>query len=429
MSYEKLLKNYSYNKKVLEMEKVYFFANRTCKGAVGGGRGVVYKLYDANKKYSLIKGGNYLFTDIDFDDDSSVAVRSMPDDTAVSSVLDSIKKFVNKNGVLSALKYVYILNKATRWIRDLGNKYEFSSDDVYIFHDVDSAIAFQKNYSYSRTMLVFHQQGSQYNEWVSFGGRPSRLYQKYLNSIFARCCDNISCLGFPSEGARESLMESEPELRETVERKKYAILYNGFTPGAETEDVPSDETKKIIEALRNFSGFKFITVSTLNEAKGVERIPTFLNLIKQKYGDFLWIVIGTGNKEEKLAEEIKRNEIEKNVVRIKHAIPHNDILNLFSETDFYILFHRYSIFDFATIEAMAYGNVPVLTPVGGNKEMIVENSGVIVDDTQSIDSFSRLLEENTLEELKTRNIKLQETKFSEKAFLEGYSVQITDLRG
>ncbi|MCD7905651.1 MAG: glycosyltransferase family 4 protein [Clostridiales bacterium] len=410
------------------MEKVYFFANRTCKGAVGGGRGVVYKLYDANKKYGLIKGVNYLFTDINFDDDSSVVVRSMPDDIAKKGVLDCIKKFVNKNGALSTLKYVYILNKATRWIRDLGNKYNFGSDDVYIFHDVDSAIAFQKNYSYTRTMLVFHQQGSQYNEWVSFGGRPSRLYQKYLNSIFIRCCDKISCLGFPSEGARESLMESESELKETVEGKKYAILYNGFTPSDETENVPTDETKKIVEALRNFSGFKFITVSTLNEAKGVERIPAFLNLIKQKYGDFLWVVIGTGNKEEKLTEEIKKNGIKKNVVWVKHAIPHSDILKLFSETDFYILFHRYSIFDFATIEAMAYGNVPVLTPIGGNKEMIVGNSGVFVDDIKSIDSFSVLLDENTLEELKTRNIKLQESKFSEKAFLEGYSVQIVDLR-
>ncbi|MCD8109529.1 MAG: hypothetical protein LUE14_05450 [Clostridiales bacterium] len=42
------------------------------------------------------------------------------------------------------------------------------------------------------------------------------------------------------------------------------------------------------------------------------------------------------------------------------AVPHNDVLSILSKTDFYILFHRFSIFDFATIEAMSQGKMQSL---------------------------------------------------------------------
>ena len=43
------------------MSRVFFISNRTCLGPVGGGRGVNYKLFEANKKYKLINDAVFIF--------------------------------------------------------------------------------------------------------------------------------------------------------------------------------------------------------------------------------------------------------------------------------------------------------------------------------------------------------------------------------
>jgi Glycosyltransferase len=184
---------------------------------------------------------------------------------------------------------------------------------------------------------------------------------------------------------------------------------------------------RIIQLIKDASGEPvFSIVATLNEAKGVERIPSFLSDIKNKYGSFLWIVIGDGIKAPELEENIVKYSLQDNVIWIKERVPHDDILALFQYTDFYILAHRYSIFDFSTIEAMKYGNIPILTPIGGNKEVIIVDNGIYLNDLTSCKDFDEYIANHNIEEVKIKNIAIANNLYSEKAFLKGYSVLVNE---
>ena len=121
-----------------------------------------------------------------------------------------------------------------------------------------------------------------------------------------------------------------------------------------------------------------------------------------------------------MEENIERYGLKNEVVWVKNSVQHTELMQLFSITDFYILFHKYSIFDLSTLEAMHYGAIPVLTPVGGNKEVIIENNGIFVTDFSDISRFLELIRNKDLQGLKALNHRIQMEKFDDRAFLERY---------
>lgn len=407
------------------MGRVFVFSYRDCLGPVGGGRGVTYKLYLANRKYKHIENTTYVFKDCSFSD-SDAPIFDNKKGAKQSTYRKQMSRVINSGGIVTILKTELKLSKAKKWIKESDQTYRFLDEDVFLFQDFESAYAFLRLYNFKNTSLIYHQQGSLYNEWFSFIGVKSEKYRKYLNKRFSWVVENVGVLGFPSYGAMSCLTESEPELMECISSKKeISILYNGFS--ADSADLKmSESVKDAVEKVRAFSGMKFATVSALNEAKGVERIPQYLSAVKKQYGDLIWVLIGNGIKSDEVKENIKRFGLQDNVIWIDVAVPHDDILSVFQSTDFYIMFHRYSIFDYATIEAMAYGNIPILSCVGGNKEVIVNDNGCFVTDFADVSELYDLLSRNTVSELKNRNRRIQLDMFSEKAFLEYYYKMIEE---
>ena len=322
------------------------------------------------------------------------------------------------------IRYRY---KIRKYLKELDNKYSFSENDVYIFQDIESANEFIRMFPFRNTLFVYHQQGSLYNEWRSFNSYELSTYKRYLNQYSAKAYDNVAVLGFPSNGAKESLLESEPYFEKSVNKRETKVLYNGFTKPESLPNNLSLETEYIYSKLRGFDGIVFCTVSALNEAKAVERIPQYLTQVKKKH-KIKWIVVGNGIKSEELQQEINKYNLSENVIWQKHPLSHAEILKLFELTDFYIMFHRFSIFDYSTIEALAYGCIPVLTPVGGNKEVIFENNGIFVDDFGNCDSFENFVSSKDIPTVKKINQEIQNDRFSNYAFLKRYSELVLKLR-
>lgn len=407
------------------MGRVFVFSYRDCLGPVGGGRGVTYKLYLANRKYKRIRNITYVFKDCSFSD-SDAPIFDNKKRAKQSTYKKQMSKVINSGGIVTILKTEFKLGKARKWIKEIDQTYRFRDEDVFLLQDFESAYAFLSLYNFKNTSLIYHQQGSLYNEWFSFIGVKSEKYRKYLNKRFSWVIENVGVVAFPSYGAMNCLTESEPELMECISSKKeISILYNGFS--ADNTDLKiSESVRGVVKKVKAFSGMKFATVSALNEAKGVERIPQYLSAVKKQYGDLIWVLVGNGIKSEEVKENIRRFGLQDNVIWIDVTVPHNDILSVFQSTDFYIMFHRYSIFDYATIEAMAYGNIPILSYVGGNKEVIVNDNGCFVTDFADVSELHDLLNRNTVFELKNRNRQIQLEMFSEKAFLEYYYKMIEE---
>lgn len=383
--------------------RVFSISDRTCPSQPSGGPGGVnYRLLLANRKYDYIENMYHIFNDTIIDNNSILKISLLGVDNSNEGV------------------------RLTHYFKKLDEFYHFSKDDCYFFHDVLSAYIFISCFPVNNTVLVYHQQGSLYKEWEYFTGENNPERKKYLDSLLISTMKSVMYMAFPSKGSIESIISSEPALEEIINNLKTKILYNGCDRVDNL--IPStDNIEDLLNKLKSSRIPNFVTAATLNEAKGVERIPEFLSSYRKNYGEFLWVVVGDGIKADELEQNIKKYDIQDNTIWIRSQVPHDDMLAIFQFTDFYILTHRFSIFDFSTIEAMGYGNIPILTPVGGNKEVIVDNNGVLLHSLSDTTDFDDFIANQDLDEAKKKNIRIAEELFSEKTFLKGYAALVSEI--
>ena len=82
-----------------------------------------------------------------------------------------------------------------------------------------------------------------------------------------------------------------------------------------------------------------------------------------------WILCGSkGEARQKILDEVKKYGLEDGFIHIDFKMPQAELSFFYGLADYYIMHHRISIFDLATLEAMSFGLIPVLSPVGGNLE-------------------------------------------------------------
>ena len=103
----------------------------------------------------------------------------------------------------------------------------------------------------------------------------------------------------------------------------------------------------------------------------------------------------------------------------------DNVFALFTYADFYIMMHYISVSDLSTMQAMAYGCVPLLSNVGGNFEFCDFDNGILVDpQTESLNLGKYFtngqLDRKYLGEQKQRNQNIIRERFNEKQFLSGY---------
>jgi glycosyltransferase involved in cell wall biosynthesis len=384
-------------------DRVFSISDRACPTQpTGGPGGVNYRLLLANKKYGYINRMYHIFNEVIIEDTS---ILSLSFTETISNNSDRLKRYFMK----------------------LDEYYHFTEDDIYIFHDVVSAYIFTSNFPFRKTILVYHQQGTLYREWELFTGKKDASLKEAKDVLLTVTMMSVKYMAFPSKGSIESVIESEPAFEEIISKTEIRILYNGCDR-LEQPEASVDKVKEIIQTLKASQIPNFVTSATLNGAKGVERIPEFLSAFKEIYGPFLWVVVGDGVMAGELEENIRKYGIEEHTLWLRDRIPHNDMLAIFQYTDFYILTHRYSIFDFSTIEAMGYGNIPILTPIGGNKEVIIDNSGIFLYSLSDTSDFDEFVANQNFDEAKKKNVHIADELFSEKAFLRGYADLINEIR-
>ncbi len=380
-------------------------------------------MFLANQQYGLLDNCYHVFTDqVIAPGAGEVAYSKLA--SAAKTPKKGIRAALSRVGAAWVQKHKNYRKRIRAYFQELDATYHFDPQDVFLFQDVESAHEFMALFSFPRTVLIYHQQGSLYNEWKAFNSFDLPAYRRYLNRYSAEVYEKVGVLAFPSMGAKASLIASEPDFEKVIDARKIEVLYNGFSKPVLPAD--SDAVARLRKKLEGFDGLRFSTVSALNEAKGVERIPEFLAQIR-KSCPLLWVLVGNGVKAQELEANIQKYHLEDAVIWIRDPMPHDDILKIFSMTDHYILFHRFSIFDYSTIEAMAYGNIPVLTPIGGNKEVIFKDNGVFVDDPSDVSGFLAQME-RPMEQRKAQNRQIQNEYFSDEAFLRRYQALVERMK-
>ena len=291
---------------------------------------------------------------------------------------------------------------------------------LFICHDVGTAYgAYLRNCRY---VLVYHQQGALVSERLSNGDTLNERDIEMANAVEETVFYNAAKVYFPSLGAREAFRVSTHIDCSKVNFADEA-LYNTIPDNTLSPSLYDELIKdfKLTEQERDSTDV-FLSIGDFSYNKGIDRIPEFLTQYYQRTKkNIYWIAIGR-----KLGSGIfERMQKEKEswpfkVCLLGERINHDIILALMDYSDYYIMLHRFSIFDLSTLEAMRAGNAIILSNVNGNPEYNKEDNIVLVDP----EDYSNALDELTSrdkQEMSVLNQPLFEKCFSKQHYYDAYT--------
>ncbi|MBL0537431.1 glycosyltransferase [Aeromonas caviae] len=404
-------------------KRVFFFTVFDYAGDCGGPQGVMSRLKNANATSKLIGNDFYIFGDrvIEPSGFYNNKNRCSPD---VQDIAVPVFKLWENSGSLNlSYQHLKALDDRLIWLQGymervahIHERYGFNRDDIYIFHDVESCFVLTSMFDIINVALVYHNQGGLYYEYLAFGGNPGDgLYKTWL-LMHKKCLQLSKKIVFPSLGGYDSLVKTTPDLSSYI--TNFDVIHNGC-------DVRfTDMSEYLANQLELFirpGSVVFLTVAMVNDAKALERIPIFMADLKRCGIDNIqWIVVGSGPCDNKLQKAIEDNHLIEDVLWIKQRLLHSDIQALFHIGCYYIIFQKYSICDFSTIEAMGAGCIPVLSDVPGNRAYIEYNNGILIHDCTDAMPLVEFHNARNRVELSLLNVNIQREYFSGKSFLQSY---------
>lgn len=291
-------------------------------------------------------------------------------------------------------------------------KFGMMRNTYFFAHDIDTAYLLAK--LRKRYSLLFHQQGPVVQELLNFEHKiaPSKI--KKIQTIEHIALTHAETLHFPSNGASKMYFDSAYASCKQKEVNLSFPLYN---------TIP--EVKSVIQGgdvgvKEDKSSLTFFSLGTLTSAKGQDLTVEFLKKFVIEYQKPIrYILVGKGPLKELLLdklENMKREFSHFSYVYLE-SIPHEVVMYLHHISDVYIMLHRISIFDFATLEAMSQGSAIILSKVGGNIDFNKENNILFAEDTlTNLSSITK----TAIENYKVKNLQVFQRYFSHKAFVEQY---------
>lgn len=292
----------------------------------------------------------------------------------------------------------------------------FKSKTYYICNDIGTAFALallKRDYS-----LIYHQQGPIIEELTNFGVNFKRFRKPALRFIEKIAFKNAKSVHFPSKGAEDMYFNSNYRTCNRTEVTVGKVLHN---------TIDLKQYPKLIE--EDKSKLTFLSVGTLTKAKGQDLALNFMEELLKKYSaPIRHIIVGEGPiREYVLSKSTELQNKYKNYECIyRNRLPHNEIMRLNEISDIYLMMHRISIFDLATLEAMSKSNAIILSEVGGNSDFNVEDNVILVNH-DSYDTAVEKFLQSDIEELKTKNKQVFDKYFSKEAFKQNYSELLNNI--
>ena len=295
------------------------------------------------------------------------------------------------------------------------------SNQLFVTHDMGSAVGLAlagANY-----ILAYHQQGSLANEHKSLHGGI-----KLKNIICFGILEAVAFKGailtvFPSQGALVEVCNQSNALRKWLIRHgadRAKIINNTITENVAPPDI---EQIRFLDPIPK-NKLVLLSVGALTEVKGIDRIPALLGSFKQAgLENWVWVCIGTGPLEQRIRNECQSHNISAQCIFITDRIHHASLLKVYARASIYIMLHRLSIFDFATLEAMRAGCALVLSNSSGNTDFDRADNIVFWDGDNTKTARSITSQYKRLGDL---NQKTFSSEFSPAVFKERYKRVFND---
>ncbi|MBD5788313.1 glycosyltransferase family 29 protein [Cellulosimicrobium terreum] len=281
-------------------------------------------------------------------------------------------------------------------------------------------------------VLVYHQQGSTLQEMRSLG-RPPSSHEAYVADRLERLVlENAQKVYFPSLGAREAYRSTSRIDEAGHVAFADTALYNTVSAVDHAPDAPDRAALRdeIARELRipvdDPATDVFVSVGDFNQDKGLDRVPALLKRHAELSGRrVVWVAVGASADRSPI-DALRAKAGRRIEARILgERMTHDKLLALLDLADYYVMLHRNSIFDLATLEAMRAGKALILSPVGGNVEVDLDGNVLFVTE-DTIDDACRVLETRDRVAWGERNRRVFEQHFSLEHFAGRYRAMLDE---
>jgi len=279
-------------------------------------------------------------------------------------------------------------------------------DDIDIAHaqDVVSAYGLLMSRYYRDVPIVITLHGYVVDEMkLRYGFKD--VYVKWIRMIEETALDSAAAIIVPSRDRCDYIARNYPD-----QLPKVRVIYNGvdtdrFKPVSDTERV----------ALRHEYGLRadvpvVVYVGRFEPVKGISYLVDAIEKIEE--GVYQFVFVGSGSD----VTLVKRLTELRSDVRYLGALDNDDMWQIYALADVFILPSvalegvREGL-PLSLIEAMASGNIVIVTPVGGMEEVVEDGvSGIFIKekDVNDIVEKLRYVRENLVELRRSMSISARE---------------------
>ncbi len=256
-----------------------------------------------------------------------------------------------------------------------------SVDTLYVTQDIPTAYAL--SLMRRKYILIVHSQGARLDEIDALGEYFNRFERHIINVMEDKALLNASKVYFPSRGARLEFEKSKYKTRSVLDKVKFSdtCLYNTLYY------IPTEVEHEYIK--KNDELLTFISVGTVTSSKGQDRTFEYLKHLATKRPELKirWICVGKGPLLDSLVKDYSNMKISNLEVQFLQKVEYAQVQFLLKISDIYIMLHRKSIFDLATLEAMNRNCMLILSRCGGNIEFNKAGNVVFSDDDFDFDKL------------------------------------------
>ncbi len=181
---------------------------------------------------------------------------------------------------------------------------------------------------------------------------------------------------------------SRDTLEKTLESEfwgKARVIYNGVD---EKRFNPKIDGSEIREKLGISDEIMLLTVARLVEQKGIKYLIDAMERIRDL--NVKLVIKGNGPKEKSLKKRAKKIGVEDNIIFLTERLPEEDLPRLYAASDIFVLPSLYEPFGLVVAEAMATGKPVVASRIGGLKELVTPEVGLLANPRDPEDLASRL---------------------------------------
>jgi len=204
------------------------------------------------------------------------------------------------------------------------------------------------------------------------------------------------------------------------------VIFNSF-PLDEFEKYKQDKNTDILKKYlqKNDNDFIILTPGRFVEKKGHKYLIEAVNLLNQRYSNFIILFVGMGPLEDSLKETAPSN------LKFISEIQHAELMKIYKEVDLIVIPSVYEAFGLVVGEAMIMEKPIVATNVDGVVEMITnEKEGLLVPSKDSevlARSIERLYKDKELQMFLAKNAKEKIKQFDTKTVAKQWKQYYEDM--